>query len=178
MVAIAVMMSSSSVSKNSLDVASVVVVLLSPGFFAHFSRKKKSIKGVCVSLSEFQKCPSHFTPYIISHAEREKEKKRFDTKLSSASTKVVVVVVPTKSQSRFRRFRRRRRQSVRCLRREEIVSALSIKVVRFFWSSVFFLLFCVSLSIIGSFFFIFCLNPKPRRILEKEEEEGDDEDEE
>ena len=132
-----------------------------------------------LSLSEFQKCPSHFTPYIISHAEREKEKKRFDTKLSSASTKVVVVVVPTKSQSRFRRFRRRRRrQSVRCLRREEIVSALSIKVVRFFWSSVFFLLFCVSLSIIGSFFFIFCLNPKPRRILEKEEEEGDDEDEE
>ena len=50
-VAIAVMMSSSSVSKNSLDAASVVVVLLSPGFFAHFSRKKKSIKGVCVSLS-------------------------------------------------------------------------------------------------------------------------------
>ena len=134
-----------------------------------------------LSLSEFQKCPSHFIlSYIISHAEREKEKKRFDTKLSSASTKVVVVVVPTKSQSRFRRFRRRRRrrQSVRCLRREEIVSALSIKVVRFFWSSVFFLLFCVSLSIIGSFFFIFCLNPKPRRILEKEEEEGDDEDEE
>ena len=55
---------------------------------------------------------------------------------------------------------------------------LVLKLFGFFGPLSFFFFF-VSLSrVLGPFFSLFCLNPKPRRILEKEEEEGDDEDEE
>ena len=137
---------------------------------------------MCVSLSEFQKCPSHFTPYNFT--QREKEKKRFDK--SSASTKVVV---PTKSLRFFARallfFSKVKVVFVvvvLCVCGGKKSSAIIIKVVflalvvRFFLvvsffslerGEIFFLLFCVSLDWVGPFFIYFCLNPKPRLFLEK-----------
>ena len=141
---------------------------------------------VCVSLSlsEFQKCPSHF---ILSYNFTQRERKK-----RNVSTKALFFCL---NKSRRRRSYKKSKKSfsfssssqVRCcLRRRKksskaIILLVVLKVL-FFWRllircskvflvlCLFFLLFFVSLSLdwVVLFSYYFCLNPKPRRVfLEK-----------